>query len=153
MACCCSVSCVQLFATLWTAACQSSLSITNSQSLLKLMSTELVMSSNNLILCHPLLLLPSIFPASESFQMSQHFATSGQSFGVSYHFSISSSNEYSGLTSFKIDWFNLFAVQRIDSQESSPAPQFKNIISSVFSLLCGSTLTSILDYRKNHSFD
>ena len=70
---CHSLSCVQLFATPWTSACQASLSITNSWSLLKLMSIELVMPSNQLILCHPLLLLPSIFPRSGSFPMSQFF--------------------------------------------------------------------------------
>ena len=76
------LSCVQLFETPWTAAHQASLSITNPQSLLKLMSIESVMLSNHLILCHPLLLLPS-FPASGSFQMSQFFASGGQSTGVS----------------------------------------------------------------------
>ena len=74
---------VQLFATTWTAACQASLSITNSQSLLKLMSMELVMPSNHLILCHPLLLLPSIFPSIRVFPVSQFFASGGQSIGVS----------------------------------------------------------------------
>ena len=74
---------VQLFVTLWTAAQQASLSITNSWSLLKSMSIESVMPSNHLILCHPLLLLPSIFPASGSFQMSQLFSSGGQSIGVS----------------------------------------------------------------------
>ena len=78
-----SLSCVWLFATPWTAACQASLSITNSRSLPKTMSTESVMSSNHLILCHPLLLLPSIFPASRSFQMSQLFTSGGQSIGAS----------------------------------------------------------------------
>ena len=74
---------VWLFATPWTAACQASLFITNSWSLLKLMSIELVMLSNHLILCYPLLLLPSIFPASGSFQMNQFLASGGQSIGVS----------------------------------------------------------------------
>ena len=78
-----SLSRVRLFATPWIAACQASLSITNSQSLLKLMFIESVILSNHLILCHPLLLLPSIFPASRSFQMSQLFASGGQSTGVS----------------------------------------------------------------------
>ena len=92
--CCChqfssvqSFSCVRFFVTPWTAACQASLSITNSQSLFKLMSIEscplMVMTSNHLIHCHPLLLLPSIFRASGSFQMSQLFASGGQSIGVS----------------------------------------------------------------------
>jgi len=78
-----SLSHIQLFATPWTVARQASLSITNSQSLLKLMSLELVMPSNNLILCHPLFLLPQSFPASGSFQMSQFFESGGQSIGVS----------------------------------------------------------------------
>ena len=82
----CSVqllSCVRLFATPWTAACQASLSITNSRSLLKLMSKDSVMPSNHLILCHLLLLLPSIFPASGSFPMNQFFTSGGQSIGAS----------------------------------------------------------------------
>ena len=77
------VSCVQLFVTPWTAVRQASLSISNSQSFLKLMSVESVMPSNYLILCHPHLLLPSIFPASGSFPVSQFFASDGQRFGVS----------------------------------------------------------------------
>ena len=76
-------SCVQLFATPWTAACQASVSITNSQSLLKLMSTEWVMPSNHLILCRPFSSCPQSFPASESFQMSQLSTSGGQSIGVS----------------------------------------------------------------------
>ena len=78
-----SLSCVQLFATPWTAACQASLSITRSQSLLKFMSTESVMPSNHLNLCHPLFLLPQSFPASGSFPWCQFFPLSGQSIGVS----------------------------------------------------------------------
>ena len=78
-----SFSHIQLFVTPWTAARQASLSITNSRSLLKLMSLELVMQSNHLILCHPLLLLPQSFPTSGSFQMSQFFESGGQSIGVS----------------------------------------------------------------------
>ena len=104
-----SHSCVQFFATPQTAAHQASLSITNSQSSLKLMSIESVMPSNHLILCCPLLLLLS-FPASESFQMSQLFASGGQSIGV-FSFSISPSNEYSGLISFRMDRLNLLALQ------------------------------------------
>ena len=85
------------------------LPVTNSQSLLKLTSIESVMPSNHLILCRPILLLPSIFPSLRSFPMSQFFASGGQSIGVS--FSISPSNEYSGLISFRMDWLDLFAVQ------------------------------------------
>ena len=78
-----SLSRVQLFATTWTTVCQASLSITNSWGLLQLMSIESVMPSNHLILCHPLLFLPSIFPSIRDFQMSQLFASGGQSIGVS----------------------------------------------------------------------
>ena len=78
-----SLSCVRLFVTPWNAASQASLSITTSQRLLKLISVESVMPSNNLILCHPLLLLPSFFPASGSFPVSQFCASSGQSIGAS----------------------------------------------------------------------
>ena len=101
---------VYLFVTPWTAARQASLFITNSQSLLTLMSIELVMPFNHLILCHPLLFLPSTFPASGSFQMSQLFTSGGQSIGVSASTS-SPSNEYSGLISFRVDWLDLPAVQ------------------------------------------
>ena len=92
--------------TPWTAACKASLSITNSQSLLKLKSIESVMPSNYLILCGPLLLLPSIFPIIGSFPISQFFALGGQRIGVS----ASASNEHSGLISFRIDWLDLLAV-------------------------------------------
>ena len=78
-----SLSCVQLFATPWISACQPSLSITNSRSLLKLMSIKSVIPSNHLILCHPLLLPPSTFPSIRSFQVSQLFTSGGQSIGVS----------------------------------------------------------------------
>ena len=95
-----------------TSACQASLSITNSQNLLRLISLESVMPPNHLILCHPLLLPPSSssFPASGSFPMSQFFPSGGQTF--SFSFSISLSNEYSGLISFRVDWFDLLVVQR-----------------------------------------
>ena len=100
---------VRLFVTPRTAARQAFLSITNSQSLLKLMSIKSVMPSNHLILCHPLLLLLQSFPASGSFPMNQFFASGGQS--ISFSFSISPSNECSGLVSFRMDWFDLLAVQ------------------------------------------
>ena len=105
-----SLSVVSDSANPWTASCQASLSIINSQSLYKLMSIELVMPSNHIIFCHPLLLLPSIFPRISVFLMSQLFASGGQSIGASA-FSISPSNDYSGLISFRIDWFDLLAVQ------------------------------------------
>ena len=97
-------------ATPWTAACQASLSITNSQNLLKLMSIELVMLSNHLILCHPLLLLPSIFPSIRVFsnELALHIRWPKY---WSFSFIISPSNEYLGLISFRIDRFDLLAVQ------------------------------------------
>ena len=100
---------VQVFVTPWAAACQASLSITNSQSLLKLMSTESVMPSNHLILCAPFSSHLQSFPASGSFPMSQFFASGGQSIGVSASTS-SPSNEHSGLISFRMDWLDLLAV-------------------------------------------
>ena len=101
---------VWIFAIPWTAARQASLSITNSQSLLKLMSIELVMPSNHLILCHPLLLLPSIFPSIRVFSKELALCI-GWSKYWSFSFSISPSKEYSGLISFRIDWLDLLAVQ------------------------------------------
>ena len=101
---------VQLFVTPWTAACQASLSFTISRSLLKLMSMKLVMPSNHLILCHPLLFLPSIFPSIRVFsnELALYIRWSKD---WSFSFSISPSNEYSGLISFRTDWFDLLAVQ------------------------------------------
>ena len=104
------LSCVQFFATPWTAACQASLSITNSWSLLKLMFIESVIPSNHLILCHPLFLLPSIFPSIRVFSSHQVFLSSHQVAKV-WSFSISPSNEYSRLISFRMDWLDLLAVQ------------------------------------------
>ena len=100
---------VRLFATPWTTARQASLSITNSQSLPKLMSFELVMPSNHLILCHPLLLLPSIFPSIRVFSSELVLCIRWPKYW-SFSFSISPSNEYSGLISFRIDWLDLLAV-------------------------------------------
>ena len=101
---------VQLFVTPWTAARQASLSITNSQSLLKLMSIKSVMPSNPLILCHPLLLTPSIFPSIRVFLNESVLHIRWPKYW-SFNFSISPSNEYSGLSSFSADWFDLLAVQ------------------------------------------
>ena len=143
-----SLSRVRLFVTPWTAAHQASLSITNSRSLLTLMSIESVMPSNHLILCHHLLLLPSVFPSIRVFSNESVLRIRWLKY---WSFSINPSNEYSGLISFRIDWFDLWSPR--DSQESSPAPQFKSISSLVLSLLYGPALTSIHDYWKNHSFD
>ena len=101
---------VQLLATPWTAAHQASLSITNSRSLLKLVSIELVMSSNHLILCHPLFLLPSIFPRNRVFSNESIIHIRWPK-DWSFSFSIRPSNEYSGLISFRMDWLDLPAVQ------------------------------------------
>ena len=105
-----SLSRVQLFATPWTAAHQASLSITNSRSLLKLMSIESVMPSNHLVLCHPLLLLPSVFPSIRVFSNQSALCIKWLKYW-SFSFSISPSNEYSELISFRIDQFDLLAVQ------------------------------------------
>ena len=143
-----SLSHVQLFVTPWTAACQASLSITNFQSLLRLMSIELVMPSNHLILCHPLLLPPSILP---SIRVLSNKSVACISWPKYWSVSISPSNEYSGLISFRMDWLALPAVQ--ETQEFSPTPQFKSINSSALSFLYSPTLTSKHDYWQNHSFD
>ena len=104
-----SLSHVWIFVTPWTAARQASLSITNSQSLLKLMSTELVMPSNHLILCRPLLLLPSIFPSTGVFSNESALRSRWPKYW-SFSFNISPSNEHSGLISFRMDWLDLLAV-------------------------------------------
>ena len=131
---------VRLFVTPWTAAHQGSLSITNSWSLLKLMSIGSVVPSNHLILCCPLL-LP--FPASGSFPVSQPFTSGGQSTGAS------ASARYSGLNSFRIDWLDFLAVQGT----LKSFLQFESSKSLVFNLLYCPTLTSIHDFWKNHSFE
>ena len=105
-----SFSHVRLFLAPWTAVCQASLFITNSQSLLKLMSIQSVMPSNHLILCRPLLLLPSIFPSIRIFSNESAHHIKWPKYG-SFSFSISPSNDYSGLISFRIDWLDLLAVQ------------------------------------------
>ena len=145
-----SLSHLWVFAILQTAACQASLSITNSWSLLKLMSVESVMPSNHLILCHPLPSHLQSFPASGSFQMSQLFAPGGRSIGVAASTSVLPMNtqDWSPL-----GWTGWSPRCPRDSQESSPTPQFKSINSSVPSFLYGPTLTSIHDHWKNHSLD
>ena len=143
-----SLSCVLLFATPWIAARQASLSIINSQSLLKLTSIELVMPSNHIILCRPLLLLSSIFPSIRVFSSESVLHIRWPNYW-SFSFSISPSNEYSGLISFRIDWLDLLAFQGTEmNQESSPTPQFKSINSSALSFLYSPTLTSIHDSWK-----
>ena len=113
---------------------------------------EPVMPSNHLILCHPLLLLPSIFPSIRVFSNKLVLPIRWPKYW-SFSFSISPSNEYSGLISFRIDWFDLLAIHPRDSQESSPAPQFKSISSLALSFLYSLTLTSICDYWKKPSFN
>ena len=140
---------VQLFATPWTAACQASLSITNSWSPPKPMCIESVMPSNHLILCHPLLFLPSIFPStfskwvSSSHQVAKVLQFQLQQQSVQWIFK----------TDFLQDWLIWSPCSPRDSQESSPTPQFKSINTWAFSFLYSPTLTSIHDYWKNHSFD
>ena len=103
------LNCVQLFLTLWTVVRQASMSFTSSGSLLKLMSIEFVMPSSQLILCRPLLLLPSIFPSIRVFSNESVLHIRWPKYW-SFRFSISPSNGYSGLISFSIDWFGLLAV-------------------------------------------
>ena len=105
-----SVICVRLFVTPWTAARQASLSITNAQSLLKFMSIKSVMPSNHLILCRPLLLLPSILTSVRVFSKESILHIRWPTYW-SFSFSISPSNEYSGLISFRMDWLDLLAIQ------------------------------------------
>ena len=127
----------------WTAAQQASLSFTIYWSLLKLMSIESVMPSNHLVLCHPLLLLPSIFPSIGDFSKESVLCIRWPKY---WSFSISPSNEYLGLIS-KIDWFDLLAVQEtLKSLLESLEPQFKGINSLALSFLYSPTLTSIYDY-------
>ena len=145
-----SFSPVQIFPNPWTAACHASLSITNSWSLLKLMSIASMMPSNHLILCLPPFLLPSIFPSIRVFSNKSVLHIRWPK-DWSFSFSISPFNEYSGLISFRMDWLDLPAVQR--ALESSPAPQFESISSLAVSLLFGLTVISLHDYWKNNSFD
>ena len=133
----------------WTVARQASLFISNFQSLLKLVSIELVMPSSHLILCHPLHLPSSIFPSIRVFSNESFLHIRWPKYW-SFSFSISPSNEYSELVSFRMDWSPCGPG---DSQESSPTPQFKSINSSALNFLYSPTLTSIHDYWKNHSFD
>ena len=132
-----SLSRVRLFMTPWTSAHQASLSITNSQSLPKLMSIESVTPSNHLILCHPLLLLLSIFPSIRILSNESALCIRWPKYW-SFSFNISPSNEHPGLISFRMDWLDLLAVQGT-LQESSPTPLFKSINSLALSFLYSPT--------------
>ena len=116
----------------------------------QIMSTVSVMPSNHLVLCHPLLLLPPTSPSIRVFSSESALRIRWPKYW-SFSFSISLSNEYSGLISFRIDWLDLLAVQ--GTQGSSPTPQVKSINSLVLSFLYSPTIISIHDYWKNHSFD
>ena len=144
-----SLSHVQLLVTPWTAACQASLSITNTRSLLKLMSIKSVMPSSHLILCRPLLLLPSTCPSIRVFSKESVLCITCPNYW-SFSFSISPSNEYSRLISCKMDWLDLHAVQ---GTLKSIRQQFFIINSSALSFHYSPTLTYMLDYWKNHIFD
>ena len=136
--------------TPWTAEHQASLSITNSWSLLKLRSIESVMPSNHLILCHPLLLPPSIFPSNRVFSSESVLHVRWPKYW-SFSFSISPFNEYSGLTSLRIDWLDLLAVQQpLKSLLQHHSLKASILQRSAFFIV---QLTSIHDYWKNHSFD
>ena len=146
------LGCVRLFVTPWTAACQASLSITNSQSLLKPISIASEIPSNHLILCHPLLLPPSIFPSIRGFSNESVLPIRWPKYW-SFSFSISPSNDHSGLITVKIDWLDLLAVQgtlkSLLQHHSSKALIFQKALSFLYS----PTLTSIHDHWKNHSLD
>ena len=145
---------VWLLVTPWTAAHQASLSITNSWILLKLMSIESMVPSNHLILCHPFLLLPSIFPSIRVFSNDSVLCIKWPKYW-SFSFSTSPSNEYSGLIFFRIDrWISLQSkgLSRVFSKTTVQKHQFFDI-QFCFVLFNGPTLTSVHDYWKNHSFD
>ena len=124
---------VLLFVTPWTAVRQASLSITNSQSLLKLMSIESVMPYTHLILCHPFLLLPSIFPSLVMFSNESALHIRWPKYW-SFSFSISLSNEYSGLISFRTDWFDLLQLKGLSKVFSNTIVQKHQIFSAQLSL-------------------
>ena len=144
-----SLSQVRLFATPWSVACQASLSITNSFNLLKLMSTELVMTSNCLILYHSLLLLPSIFPSIRVFPVSQSISSGSQRIGVSASGSVLLMNIQDG---FPLGWTAWISLQSKGLSRVFSNIKFKSINYSAFSFLYSPSLTSIHDYWENHSF-
>ena len=143
-----SLSRVRLFAIPWTAAHQASLSFTNSRSLPKPMSIESVMPSNHLNLCHPLLLLPSIFPSLFKWVSSLHQVAKVLEFQLQHQ-----SYQWTPRTDLLEDGLVGSPCSPRDSQESSPTPQFKSINSSALSFLYNPTLTSIHDHWKNHSLE
>ena len=145
-----SLSRVRLFVTPWTAARQTSLSTTNSQSLLKLMSIESVISSNLLILCRPFLLPPSIFPSIRIFSKESVLCIRWPK-DWCFSFNIGCSNEYLGLISFRMDWLVLLAVQGTLKSLLQCHSSKTSILQ--LSFLYSPTLISIHDYWKNHSFD
>ena len=147
-----SLSRVRLFVTPRTAEHQASLSFTISQSLLKLMSIESLLPSNHLILSRPLLFLSSIFPSFRIFSNESVLRIRWPECW-SFSFTISPSNEYSGLTSFRMDWLDLLAVQGTLKSLLQHHSSKASIRSSVLSFLYSPTLTSIHDHWKNHSFD
>ena len=141
------LSCVLTLLTPWPAGCQASLSITNSWSLLKLIPIKSVMPSNHLVLSYPVLPLPSIFPSIRVFTNESVLHIRWPKYW-NFSFSISPSNTYSGLISFRTDWFDLLAVTGA-LKSLSPTSQFKSINSSTLSFLYGPTLKSVHDYWKN----
>ena len=143
-----SLSCVQLLAAPRTEACQASLSFTMSQNLLKFMYIESEMLSNHLIFCGPLLLLPLTFPSIRVFSNKLALRIRWPKYWR-FSFSVSTSNEQSELISFRIDWFDLLAVQGTVKS----LLQHHSLKASALSLLYGPTLTFVHDYRKNCSFD
>ena len=147
-----SLNRVQLFVIPWTVAHQASLYINNSWNLLKLMSIELVMPSNHLILCHPFLPLPSICLSIRVFSNESILRIRWPK-DWSFSFNISPTNEHPGLITFREDGLVGSPCRPRDSQGSSPTPQLNSINSLVLSLLYSPTLTSICDYWKNHNFD
>ena len=143
---------VCLLVTPWTAARQASLYFTISQSLLKLMSIEAVVPSNHLILRHPVFLLPSIFPNIRVFSNeSALYVRRPKSW--SFHFSVSPSNEYSGLISFRMDWLDLLKVQGTLKNLLQHHSSKVSILRRSAFFIVQLSLTSIHDYWKNHSFD
>ena len=145
-----SLSHIRLFETPWTAAHQASQSITNSRSIPKPMYVETVMPSNHLILCRPLLLLPSIFPSIRIFSNESALHIRWPEY---WCLSFSQSFQWTARTDLLLDGLIGSSCSLRDSQESSPASQFKSINSSVLTFLYSPILTSIHDHWKNHSLD